>query len=38
MFYDGRTLLNIVDTVTRFSALTFLDGDEKTYGQIIDGV
>ena len=35
MFLDGKALLHIVDTATRFSAATFLDGD---FDQSVEGI
>ncbi len=38
MWIDGKAVLHIVDTATRFSAATFLDSNGSTYGQSVEGV
>jgi len=38
MFIDGKAILHIVDTATRFSAATFLDPPNAEYGQSVNGV
>ena len=38
MFLDGKAVLHIIDTATRFSAATFLDSHGETYGQSVDGI
>lgn len=38
MFLEGKAVLHIVDTATRFSAATFLDAHGVTYGQSVNGI
>lgn len=38
MFLEGDAVLDIVDTATRLSAATFLDGNVATYGQTVEGI
>ena len=38
MFLDGKAVLHIVDTATRFSAATFLDANGGEYGQSVEGI
>jgi transposase InsO family protein len=38
MFIDGQAVLHIVDTATRFSAATFLDSHNGSFGQSVKGV
>ena len=38
MFLDGKAVLHIVDTATRFSAATFLDSHGEKYGQSVEGI
>ena len=38
MFLDGKPVLHIVDTATRFSAATFLDAHGEEYGQSVEGI
>lgn len=37
MFLEGKSVLHIVDTATRFSSATFLDAHGKSYGQSVEG-
>lgn len=37
-FIDGKAILHIVDTATRFSAAIFLDAHSMDYGQSVDGI
>ena len=38
MFLDGKAVLHIIDTATRFSTATFLDAHSSSYGQSVDGI
>ena len=38
MFLNGKAVLHIIDTATRFSAATFLDAHGSSYGQSVDGI
>jgi hypothetical protein len=38
MFIDGQTVLHVIDTATRFSAATFLDSHNGSFGQSGEGV
>ena len=38
MFIEGKAILHIVDTATRFSSAIFLDSQGNNYGQSINGV
>jgi hypothetical protein len=38
MFIDGQEVLRAVDTATRFSAATFLDSHNGSFGQCVEGV
>jgi hypothetical protein len=38
MFIDGQAVLHVVDTATRFSAVTFLDSYNGSFGQSVEGV
>jgi hypothetical protein len=38
MFIDGQAVLHVVDTVTRFSAATYLDSHNGSFGQSVEGV
>ena len=35
---DGKAVLHVIDTATRFSTATFLDSSEQDYGQSVEGV
>lgn len=37
MFLDGKAVLYIMDTATRFSSATFLDTHDAAYGQSVEG-
>ena len=38
MFIEGKAILHIVDTATRFSAATFLDSEREHFRQSVDGI
>ena len=38
MWLDGKAVLHIVDTATRFSAASFLDSSGQDYGQSVEGI
>ena len=38
MFLDGKAVLHVIDTATRFSAATFLDSHGQNYGQSTEGI
>ena len=38
MFIEGKAILHIVDTATRFSSAIFLDSQGNNYGQSVNGV
>lgn len=38
IWLDGKALLHIVDSTTRFSAATVLDSDGERYSQPVEGV
>lgn len=38
MFFDGKTVLYICDTATRFSAAIFVDAHGSSYSQSAKGV
>jgi hypothetical protein len=38
MFIDGQAVLHVVDTATRFSAATFPDSHNGSFGQSVEGV
>lgn len=38
MFLDGKAVLHVVASATRFSAATFLDAHGMTYGHSVDGI
>lgn len=38
MFLDGKAVLHIIDTVTRFLAATFLDTYGAKFGQSVEGI
>ena len=38
MWIDGKALLHVVDTATRFSNATFLDSSDQNYGQSVEGI
>ena len=38
MFLDGKAVLHVIDTATRFSSAIFLDAHGATYGQSVEGI
>ena len=38
MWVDGKAVLHVVDTATRFSAATFLDANVMDYGHSVEGI
>jgi hypothetical protein len=38
MFINGKAVLHVIDSATRFKAATFLDSHSESYGQRLDGI
>jgi hypothetical protein len=38
MFINGKAVLHVIDSPTRFNATTFLDSHSKSYGQSSNGI
>jgi hypothetical protein len=38
MFINGKAVLHVIDSATRFNAATFLDSHSESYGQSSDGI
>jgi hypothetical protein len=38
IFIDGKAVLHVIDSATRFNAATFLDSNSESYGQSSDGI
>jgi transposase InsO family protein len=38
MFINGKSVIHVIDSATRFNAATFLDSHSESYGQSSDGI